>query len=239
MIWKVSCRVVEMGVRKTKTIRAKTVPPKMVGAGVPPADGGTRQPSQERSRQRVEAILEATRALIIERGSAGLKIQDIAAQAGITAGSMYQYFPNKGAIIEALGHQYFASVEDTIKEGLKDKPSSRDELAEQFRVMFQAYFDLHVSDPVARDILHAIAADKSLDALDIEDTRKNARLIFARIKHLVHADEVAEVKRQLFLSLHMSRSVVLLVLDQPAKEQAALLDSAQRMMFVPFSTLGL
>ena len=46
-----------------------------------------RVPRQQRSRDRVEAILEAARALIGEKGSAGLKIQEIAERAKITAGS--------------------------------------------------------------------------------------------------------------------------------------------------------
>ncbi|MEM7219426.1 MAG: TetR/AcrR family transcriptional regulator [Pseudomonadota bacterium] len=64
-----------------------------------------RQPRQRRARQTVEAIVEAAARVLIERGPAGLTTNHIAERAGVSIGSLYQYFPNKGAILAALQKQ--------------------------------------------------------------------------------------------------------------------------------------
>lgn len=54
---------------------------------------------RERTRQRV---LDAGRALIAEKGVAGLRIQEITSQADIALGSFYNYFPTKEDLVEAV-----------------------------------------------------------------------------------------------------------------------------------------
>lgn len=58
-----------------------------------------RRPKQQRSRSLVEAIVQACHQLLAEGGSEQLTTQLIAEKAGVTVGSLYQYFPNKEAII--------------------------------------------------------------------------------------------------------------------------------------------
>jgi AcrR family transcriptional regulator len=57
---------------------------------------------QARGRQRIADILEAALALFAEIGYEGTSTNAIAARAGISPGSLYQFFPNKEAIAEAL-----------------------------------------------------------------------------------------------------------------------------------------
>jgi AcrR family transcriptional regulator len=61
-----------------------------------------RQPSQQRARMTVEAILQAARAVIVERGYAAATTNYIAQAAGVSVGSLYQYFPRKEAIAAAM-----------------------------------------------------------------------------------------------------------------------------------------
>jgi len=61
-----------------------------------------RKPSQERSRQVVTALLEATGQVIAERGLAQASTNHIAARAGVSIGSLYQYFANKDELLAAL-----------------------------------------------------------------------------------------------------------------------------------------
>jgi AcrR family transcriptional regulator len=61
-----------------------------------------REPQQERSRALVDAILEATGLLLVERGFEALTVSDIAERAGVSPGSLYQYFPHREAIVAAL-----------------------------------------------------------------------------------------------------------------------------------------
>ncbi|WP_030170014.1 TetR/AcrR family transcriptional regulator [Spirillospora albida] len=61
-----------------------------------------RIPRQERSRQTVERILDAATRVLGERGYDGASTNRIASAAGISNGSLYQYFPNKDAIVVAV-----------------------------------------------------------------------------------------------------------------------------------------
>jgi AcrR family transcriptional regulator len=60
------------------------------------------RPVQRRGRLRFDAILVAARSLLSERGLEGFTVEDVATRAGIPVGSIYQFFPNKFAIVAEL-----------------------------------------------------------------------------------------------------------------------------------------
>ncbi|MBL0215794.1 MAG: TetR family transcriptional regulator [Myxococcales bacterium] len=75
-----------------------------------PAISGRRQvkttprkrPRQTRSKETVETILAATARILIKLGFDGLTTNAVAELAGVSIGSLYQYFPNKQALVAAL-----------------------------------------------------------------------------------------------------------------------------------------
>jgi AcrR family transcriptional regulator len=66
-----------------------------------------RAPVQARSADRVVRILDAAAALLDEVGPEALTTSTIAARAGVSVGSLYQYFPDKHAVVEALARRAF------------------------------------------------------------------------------------------------------------------------------------
>jgi AcrR family transcriptional regulator len=58
-------------------------------------------PKQERSRALVDAIVEATARVLLDKGYDGLGVADVADVAGVSIGSLYQYFPSKEALVAA------------------------------------------------------------------------------------------------------------------------------------------
>ena len=71
-----------------------------------------RRPSQERSRDRVERILDATAALLGDTPVDRLTTAAIAEQAGVPIGSVYQYFPNKLAVLAELARRVMEQVDE-------------------------------------------------------------------------------------------------------------------------------
>ncbi|RKP46165.1 TetR/AcrR family transcriptional regulator [Pararobbsia silviterrae] len=67
-------------------------------------------PKQARSRATIDAILDAAAHILGERGWQGLTTNDVAQAAGASIGSLYQYFPNKLALIEAVRRRHFDDV---------------------------------------------------------------------------------------------------------------------------------
>ncbi|XRQ06646.1 TetR/AcrR family transcriptional regulator [Actinomadura welshii] len=73
-----------------------------------------RIPRQDRSRQTVERILEAATRVLSERGYDGASTNRIAKAAGISNGSLYQYFPNKDAIVIAVLDRFADHLADRL-----------------------------------------------------------------------------------------------------------------------------
>ncbi|MDA8451750.1 TetR/AcrR family transcriptional regulator [Acidovorax sp. NCPPB 3859] len=75
-------------------------------------------PRQARSQAMVEAILEATARVLAERGYAGTNTNLVAERAGVSIGSVYQYFPNKDSLVTALherhGAQMYTAIADVL-----------------------------------------------------------------------------------------------------------------------------
>jgi len=69
-----------------------------------------RVPLQDRSRLRVERILDAASHVFAAVGYEAATTEAIAARAGTSIGSLYQFFPNKGALFEAIGTRYLEQV---------------------------------------------------------------------------------------------------------------------------------
>jgi AcrR family transcriptional regulator len=65
-----------------------------------------RQPQQQRGQQRVDAILDAAETAFAEVGYEAATTNQIAANAGISIGSIYQFFTNKEAILQAVSARY-------------------------------------------------------------------------------------------------------------------------------------
>lgn len=67
-------------------------------------------PRQERSLRTVQRILDATARIFHEQGYAGATTNDIADEANLSIGSLYQYFPNKDAVLVALTKRHIEST---------------------------------------------------------------------------------------------------------------------------------
>jgi AcrR family transcriptional regulator len=75
-------------------------------------------PQQERSRITVEAILEATTHILTDKGYDQTNTNIIAELAGVSIGSLYQYFPNKESLMVALVEQHCHEIAELVKSKL-------------------------------------------------------------------------------------------------------------------------
>ena len=77
-----------------------------------------RVPRQERSRRRVEGLLDAAARLVVERGVEALTTRDIAEAAGAPVASLYQYFADKDAVLLALAARDMEEMDAQVVEDL-------------------------------------------------------------------------------------------------------------------------
>jgi AcrR family transcriptional regulator len=74
------------------------------------------KPTQQRSQQRIQTILDVTSTLLEKLGLEGLTTIRIAEASGISVGSVYHYFPNKHAILAAMGEHFIENTRTTLQQ---------------------------------------------------------------------------------------------------------------------------
>jgi len=72
-------------------------------------------PRQARSQATVTAILDAAARVLVERGYAAATTNLVAEVAGVSVGSLYQYFPNKDALIAALHERHVRQMDEVVE----------------------------------------------------------------------------------------------------------------------------
>src|SRR5690606_12820353 len=75
-----------------------------------------KRPRQTRSTLTVEAIFEATTQVLLAEGVHRLTTTRVAERAGVSVGTMYQYFPHKQALLYALNERYLNRLAERMEE---------------------------------------------------------------------------------------------------------------------------
>jgi AcrR family transcriptional regulator len=81
-----------------------------------------RAPRQARAKEMIATILGATAEILDEGGVDALNTNLIAQRAGVSVGAVYQYFPNKAAILSMLGRQEMEAVREAARVALEAPP---------------------------------------------------------------------------------------------------------------------
>jgi AcrR family transcriptional regulator len=102
-----------------------------------------KQPLQERSRATVEAILEAAAQVFERHGYAAGTTNRIAERAGVSIGSLYEYFPSKDAIVIELGRRHIEDTGRTAWPTLAQLTEGPTPLREGLEAIVWGFFALH------------------------------------------------------------------------------------------------
>ncbi len=132
-----------------------------------------KHPKQRRSKATVDAILEATARVLVAEGYDKASTNRIAKVAGVSVGSLYQYFPSKEALVLALIEQHCHKMLALLVESqttLGDAP-----LEQAVRAYVRAMLRAHAVDPELHRVLATQALQIGLDA--VEEVDRRARVI--------------------------------------------------------------
>jgi AcrR family transcriptional regulator len=156
-----------------------------------PATNARKQPQQERSKVTVEAILEATTRILIEDGYDKANTNRIAERAGISIGSLYQYFPNKESLIVALGEKHSQDMATVVAAHLDtalDKP-----LEVVLPQLIKAVIAAHEIDPRLHQILsqEIPRSGRSATMQEIDNNITNmVRLYLENWQHVIRSPDL-------------------------------------------------
>lgn len=109
-------------------------------------------PQQDRSRITVEAILEATAHILTEEGYDKASTNRIAERAGVSIGSLYQYFPNKESLMAALMEQHSNEIAELVESKLYDL--SDQPLEKVIPELIRAVIAAHAINPRLHQVLN-------------------------------------------------------------------------------------
>jgi AcrR family transcriptional regulator len=193
-----------------------------------PELGARRQPLQQRSRERLERILLIAGDLIGEKGSDALKMSDIATLAGISIGSLYQYFPDKRSIVRTLAEHYSAESRRCIDEALASVHDQAG-LDAAFSSLVDQYHTMCLKSPVRRDIVSAMRADKELMAIELTESKACGALLAAAIRRVHPKADAKKVGALAFLIWQLGEETMRLALSHKRAEGALLVDAYKQM----------
>ena len=185
-----------------------------------------RIPVQQRGRERVEKILAAAIELICESGSDAFKMSDIVERTGVSFGSLYQYFPDKAAIIRRLAEHYNMLGRDCVSNELRGVENFADLDAALARIV-DGYFDTYREFPAMCDIWYATQADKQLASLDAEDGEWHSQKLLSHLRTLSQRPE-DELLRAARLTMQMVAATVRFAITLDNDEARRTLDMFKR-----------
>jgi AcrR family transcriptional regulator len=115
-----------------------------------------RAPTQSRAQATVEVIVEAAGQLLVEHGRAGVTTNKVADRAGVSIGSLYQYFSGKESIFGALQDKHRGQVMPLIAQTLRSLADPKVDLVEAIITLMRTMASVHQSAPAR---MRALAED--------------------------------------------------------------------------------
>lgn len=184
--------------------------------------------AQQRSRDRLERILAAASRLIAEKGSDQVKMSEVAELAGISIGSLYQYFPDKSAIIRTLAERYNAESRKCIEEALAGVRDLNG-LLKAFASLVDQYYEIFLAEPVMRDIWSGMQADKELMAIELAESRASGALLAAVMRRVHPSADPEKTSASAFLIWQLGEATMRLAISLDRNEGDTIVDAFKRM----------
>jgi AcrR family transcriptional regulator len=155
-----------------------------------------KSPVQARSAASVDAILEATIQVLLQVGKERLTTTRVALRAGVSVGTLYQYFPNKSALLQAALRSHLEEVTNAVEAVCKEQKGKS--LRSMGTALINTFLRAKLKDAKTSVALYSVSSD--LDAARIVQqigTRSNKAIV----RMLTTASETLTTDLQLVASM--------------------------------------
>jgi AcrR family transcriptional regulator len=193
----------------------------------PALAGARRTPVQKRSRERVDRILAAASNLIGAKGSQPVTMSEIARDANMSMSALYQYFPDKNAIIHALAERYRALSRRFLEAALRDVRSMGD-LKEALTKLLEQYYESFSNDPAMRDLWLGLQGSRELMLAEIAANRDLSELLAQKMRQFLSRNAAGSADATALLLWELGETTLRLALTVDAKEGRRLIDIYQQ-----------
>jgi AcrR family transcriptional regulator len=138
-----------------------------------------KSPVQARSTASVDAILEATVQVLLDAGKERLTTTRVAARAGVSIGTLYQYFPNKSALLQAALKRHLDGVTDAVEQACQEQEGNP--VAHMATALVDAFLEAKMKDGKTSVALYAVSADVDAARIVREVGLRSNRAIIAML----------------------------------------------------------
>jgi AcrR family transcriptional regulator len=116
-----------------------------------------KSPVQARSTASVDAILLATIQVLRKVGKERLTTTKVALRAGVSVGTLYQYFPNKSSLLQASLRRHLAGVTDAVELACRENKGKT--LRQMATAVITAFFEAKMKDAKTSVALYSVSSD--------------------------------------------------------------------------------
>ncbi len=134
-----------------------------------------KKPQQRRSQVTIDSIFEATIQVLLANGLDDITTLQIAERAGVSIGSLYQYFPNKNALMAAVVKRHVSQVVDATIAACKAAHGKT--IGEMCATMMDAFVDAKTRRPEVSRALYLPSAAVNADAIVKEESLRCAQAV--------------------------------------------------------------
>ena len=192
------------------------------------ADHGRRrsvrtEPTQRRSSQRLDALLDAAAEIVDELGFERLTTQMVAERAGASIGTVYRYFPDRVAVLHALRERSVRRYRERLAETMER--SALDQWRDVVTLALDVCADMYREEPGFR-VMHAAPRETS----DHDGEPELAHRVAKLMEHEFGIADEAEVRFRLGVSLEIGGALIHRAFERDADGDPRYLEEAQRVV---------
>lgn len=157
-----------------------------------------RRPAQQRSRNTVSFVLEAAAQLFAEHGYDGTTTNLVAERAGVSVGSLYQYFAGKDALLLALTENHLAEVRGGLQDLVENTWAGQPSVRELAGSLVTAVFAANTQCPALTQLLHR-KAPRTTALIEQLHTARHALVeeLASHLQRLGHVPADADLRAQI------------------------------------------
>jgi AcrR family transcriptional regulator len=186
-----------------------------------------RRPVQQRSAQRVERMLDACAELVHELGYDGVTTTLIAERAGVAVGSLYQFFPDKRAVVQALTLRNLERFLTTLNERFAD--GDFEHVGDAVDSVIDAYLNMHREVVAFSQLRFGDAVDMRL----LDERRDNNIVIADKLAEFINERfdiPLPKLKLPLAVSVEAADGVLKLAFRREPSGDPVLVNEAKRLV---------
>ncbi|QFY59154.1 TetR/AcrR family transcriptional regulator [Rhizobium grahamii] len=195
--------------------------------------GLRRKPKQERSIQRLDLILSAAETIIAEKGVNAMRMTELAIAANVPIGSVYQYFPEKAAIVKALFDRNALAIQCRIANAFSDVTSVDDAL-EVLASTIDWHYDDYRNDAAYLGIWMGTETDQDLLKLNIEHSGRIAGIFHDTVRRIAPELANADMEARTYLFSHLIGASIRLAVVTEASLARRILDEWKNVIRTSF-----